>query len=693
MSDRKPRSATGPTVPTHPSCKYKLRIAFSHDMGEPKMGEIGSDRFVGEIIKGEMSLCDENGLALGFNVHNDLKYTLLISTPDDLDLRPSPAGVLRVDDKSDIKFNGKKATVHFSVMKSSFSLDNAQFVFKVELGAIDGQEVEPAYSGIFITCKQRLVATTSTQTSGTTTKRDTVCTFYKDEGGHGNCIEAFVELVGADNRRVPPSRDINLKIDLRYDKKKELLPISLLTINSDSRLVINEQGWVKIKFRINEVSTRHQGQHFVVVISAHKGDEIAAATSTPIEVRSKRNKPRSNTQADKKRKAQASATVVERVAKQQYNGSSHGNGHHHSQHQQYQHNGYHHPGNSHPNAYANGGYIDMDYGAQNQFMQGNGSGVGFPGGPHGHYPTDSSYGGMVEADNAAAFGGHPIMPQSVGEAVEQITKWTRNVLNTAQQITWQEIGINPNTNEQLFRMPNPNQKLQLIIMQYNQSVRNSLTYLLNYDMVQVGMGGAMGMALGNGNNQFGVGVGDGLLDANSQALTAQNLGMARMTSTASIRRQGSTYSSFSMLDDILGQTDFESDDDHQISYVFAKALIIGEVIKGLPAFDDNKELVGFYNQRQEDPENPYMTTKTQVYFVPLVRSEMSEEETTKVKNFLKEVVERDSNKLLRKDVITSASESLNSDMNVGLNNKIGEKAMEAYFMDQQSVEMQPVEAQ
>ena len=94
---------------------------------------------------------------------------------------------------------------------------------------------------------------------------------YKEEGGKDKCIELQIVLVDAESKQVR-NRKVPLKATLVYYRgqffsQQTIVPViqqSILALSPESRFMIDENGDGIIKMRINEVSTRHQGQMFQV---------------------------------------------------------------------------------------------------------------------------------------------------------------------------------------------------------------------------------------------------------------------------------------------------------------------------------------------------------------------------------------------------------------------------------------------
>jgi len=695
----------GTAVPKATGKNLKLKLAFTNDGAMPA-GEIGAFRFVDEVIKADIYLMDKDNNYVTYDTKATTTCTLLYFDDEDKTMREAPPALLKIEASSDKHFNGRKATIRFSVKDVSYNLAGAKFVLRVSVSSVDDVVgvVEPFLSLAFSTVRQKLIVNTWTQANGTAVakREEDVCTFFKDEGGHSNCIEAIVELVDSNGRRVLNNKPIPLKVELKYEKKSELLPLTLLTLNPESRLIVDEQGWTKIKFRINEVSTRHQGQNFVLVISpdttarpAH-GD-IGAVVCTPIEVRSKRNKPRvnnnNNNKEERKRKAGLAAAQAAAAG---------GDGPRPSKQQVYSYEG---------ENYGRGGNQPRE----DHFM-GGGGGVGgediqsMHQGPGHHYP-------QLNPDLNAP----PIMPQNMCEAVHQVNRWTRNVLTMAQQITWQQIGVNPNTNQELYSMPNPNEKLMSILQQYNQLVRGSLTYLLGHE--EVANGGQMVTSSVSSSNAQGQGVlsekqppfdmrgGGGLqmemeggldMSGGSDAMQhqfgaygasvpvggqQQGVGGPLASAGGGGQMRRNLFSSISLMDQLDGMDQFPFPDvdsglsgaEEAVDKILAKALRVGGQVKGLPAFDEPGNLVGFYNQRQETTpsDNQYGTALTKVYFIPLDRAEFdSSVNVVQLTSHLAAQIIADGNS---EKIFTL--KAMNNDIA-----HMREHAMEIYFMSQEHID-------
>jgi hypothetical protein len=110
-----------------------------------------------------------------------------------------------------------------------------------------------------------------------------------------------VHLQDCDGQKVR-NRKVPLKVTLCYRNNGVVPQQSILQLSPDTRAVIDEHfGESLIKFRVNEVSTRHQGQMFQVLVApdltvAPSAADIMSVFCTPVDVKSKRNNHRDRQQ-------------------------------------------------------------------------------------------------------------------------------------------------------------------------------------------------------------------------------------------------------------------------------------------------------------------------------------------------------------------------------------------------------------
>mmetsp|Transcript_11470 Transcript_11470/g.15797 ORF Transcript_11470/g.15797 Transcript_11470/m.15797 type:complete len:632 (+) Transcript_11470:95-1990(+) len=129
--------------------------------------------------------------------------------------------------------------------------------------------------------------------------------WYKDEGGKDKCIELKVCLTDEHNNFVC-CRTVPLRVMLAYESGQVVQQQHIMFLSPDSKICVmgssqneydttlNERSIGSVKIRINEVSIRHQGQFFQVLVMPDTVNDpnlfdIAPAASIPIEVKSKRN--------------------------------------------------------------------------------------------------------------------------------------------------------------------------------------------------------------------------------------------------------------------------------------------------------------------------------------------------------------------------------------------------------------------
>ncbi len=121
--------------------------------------------------------------------------------------------------------------------------------------------------------------------------------FYKDKGGKDQGIELEVRLVDEYDNLVV-DKDILLMPILLYEGGVKVSDQSILTMSNDKTALRLNHGKTSLKFRINQVSTKHCNQKFCILITqaVRENDfpEVAPAISIPVDVRSKKNKRPSN---------------------------------------------------------------------------------------------------------------------------------------------------------------------------------------------------------------------------------------------------------------------------------------------------------------------------------------------------------------------------------------------------------------
>ncbi|CAM9740880.1 unnamed protein product [Chrysoparadoxa australica] len=123
--------------------------------------------------------------------------------------------------------------------------------------------------------------------------------WYKDEGGKHNKIEIatqVMEKAGANSSNSwIPREGVPLQVTLHYDTGFVVLDQSIMVPQRGNQLVTDKDGQALLKYRILEVSQRHQGKRFVFAIgpdtrAAPTMNDIAPVFTVPVVVLSKRKK-------------------------------------------------------------------------------------------------------------------------------------------------------------------------------------------------------------------------------------------------------------------------------------------------------------------------------------------------------------------------------------------------------------------
>ena len=116
--------------------------------------------------------------------------------------------------------------------------------------------------------------------------------FYNAIGGKDKCLKFNVCLVNQNQNKVL-DRFVNLKAFLTYEDGQYVNNQEILEIKDDSKFTIDATP-AHIRFRINEVSSHHQGRRFRVMVTPIEMSSPMLLTPVfcaPIEVKSKMLKP------------------------------------------------------------------------------------------------------------------------------------------------------------------------------------------------------------------------------------------------------------------------------------------------------------------------------------------------------------------------------------------------------------------
>jgi len=197
--------------------------------------------------------------------------------------REFPNGISILKTGSNI-IKGGKCILSLKIIETSLSLGVDQLELIVKCRIADQQLIA---SQQLICYKHRLKITNSGNIPST---------FFKDDIGKDKFIDACLAVVDGDDQLVQ-SRRLRLKATLMYaaPNEVEVGRQDMLTITSDSRLIIDDSGTAFLRFRINDVSKNHLQQSFQVLIAPDTDDspidiDIEPISTVPIVVKSKRKR-------------------------------------------------------------------------------------------------------------------------------------------------------------------------------------------------------------------------------------------------------------------------------------------------------------------------------------------------------------------------------------------------------------------
>lgn len=117
--------------------------------------------------------------------------------------------------------------------------------------------------------------------------------FYNAVGGKDKCLKFSIFLINRNKEKVN-DKCISLKTYLTYEDGRYVTNQNILEVINESKLVIDSSP-AYIRFRINEVSSHHQGNRFRIMVTPTEFSVpmlLNPAFCAPIEVKSKPIRPR-----------------------------------------------------------------------------------------------------------------------------------------------------------------------------------------------------------------------------------------------------------------------------------------------------------------------------------------------------------------------------------------------------------------
>lgn len=380
--------------------------------------------------------------------------------------------------------------------------------------------------------------------------------WYKDEGGRDKCITVKVQLLDKDNQLVT-NRKVPLSVTLQYDSGMRVAQQDILKISPDSNMSI-ENGQAIIRARIEQVSRSHQGQSFQIFVGPDVDkdpliSDISPVVSQSVTVRSKINK---------KRKAATMKANANAMKTMQRGGDDMR----------------HHRIDAPP--------------AKMLATEAT------------HYSArfdDQRY--MQRSMAASASYGHAGDASSPLEtSLTTVLKWISNVLGVLQRVKWKQIGYeHPDTltgerGRPMYEMHNPNEMVDEILTEYRAQVMDNLDMILKQLEPIIATENAGDDALPKPQMTEAAVVGHSLKPQPAFG----GMGMPNLD------RQHST--SFLPGDDTMAEGMIEmpylveaySDDasaiEERVEFIVAKILTVQQSKVGFPAFDANRNLIGFYRE-------------------------------------------------------------------------------------------------
>lgn len=534
-------------------------------------------QFVDASFSVQVLLQDDSGsLKRGDDV--PLKLSLVFEDHPGTEPQPSSGkGLLVVEGKGGAIIKGGRAEVNVKITDVSMNYDNRKFCI-LATSAQNLAHVAPGKSHGVKVIKHRLELCQDPTLSWEVD-------WYKDEGGRDKSIPLHIRLLDAKGDLVK-NRALPLKVTLHYDKTLNLAPLTnqnneeILKLSPDSVMTIQD-GKASLRVRIEDVSKNHQGQPFVISVGPDPSDpfdhDVHPAFSPAVLVKSKRNKGR-------QRKP---------------------------------------PNQPAPLHNPNPHYRSTAIGASPSHIEMNMSSVGSLGG------GGEGLGGGGEIDQ----------PGEVNKSLKTIFSWINKVLTDLPNMRWEQIPATRNPDGTLAAMPKhimpyPNDHIADIIQVYQLEVMGSLQVVLNQLEAQQQASDGMDTTATETSADGGAGVGgSGPAEDYSASSSGRNGGgggngsggvdgLGPMPGSIGLsRQQSNTYfgpgtSSANDLPIWTGGDPTYVDTaaiESNVWYIVAKVFTLKTAKIGSPAFDRNKNLLGFFNERENDNSH----AATDIDFIPL----------------------------------------------------------------------------
>ena len=204
-----------------------------------------------------------------------------------------PMGLVEVTNPLFIGRDGL-VTADVKITDISANYGNKKICLSFEVPRQEGLEIDPTpiLTTSLYCVRQKLCVETRDEKEVTLSSP---YTWYKDEGGRDKCIELQVKLVDEKNRAIL-NRSIPLRATVLYENGRVVEMQNIMVINmNESKTVIDKSGMGILKFRINEVSSKHRDQRFKILVSPEDSTDFAdigPACSIALDIKSKRNNKR-----------------------------------------------------------------------------------------------------------------------------------------------------------------------------------------------------------------------------------------------------------------------------------------------------------------------------------------------------------------------------------------------------------------
>lgn len=242
-------------------------------------------QFLDRVMEVSIMLCDDTGRVV---YGRDVPFDIYLQFSDEPGQYIDQGILIENPEKQVINgMTGKSPVLRLQMINPSSNHRDFMLTVLPQKNQLQHMSVVPVSSTPFRVVRHRLEIYNDNDIPGT---------WFRDEGGKGNQIQANVRLLNSKNEIVKSRVGLRLKCVLLFEDGEAVSDQSFLDISNDTIMFLNAStGEAKIKFRLKQVSLKHDSRRFKVMIAPDlhhnlNNSDVSHDITPPIEVKSKVSK-------------------------------------------------------------------------------------------------------------------------------------------------------------------------------------------------------------------------------------------------------------------------------------------------------------------------------------------------------------------------------------------------------------------